>query len=75
MAANTWEATGTGHTSFHTALDYIETIEAKKTLLVHLSGHEDGDGNMGYGWSDRDWESQTSTYKVGIAKQGMLLRL
>ena len=75
MPANTWEATGTGHTSFILARQYIGEIKAKKTLLVHISGHEDGKGNPGYGWSDSDWASQVSKYGVGVARQGMLIKV
>lgn len=75
MPANTWEATGTGHTSFLFARQYISEINAKKTLLVHLSGHEDGKGNPGYGWCDSEWASQVSKYGVGVARQGMLIEI
>lgn len=75
MPSNTWVATGTGHTSFLFARQYIGEIKAKKTLLVHLSGHEDGKGNIGYGWSDSDWASQVSKYGVGVARQGMLIEI
>lgn len=81
MSANTWKATGTGHTSFLNACEYIDVIKAEKTktFLVHLSGHEDGEGNQGYGWSDSEWASQVREqvreYEVSIARQGMLFEI
>lgn len=75
IAVNTWKETGTGHTSFVLAHEYIAEMNPKKTLLVHLSGHEDGKGNPGYGWSDLHWEHKVSPYKVEVAKQGMLIKI
>ena len=76
MEANTWkEATNTGHTSFVLARQYIDAIQAKKVLLVHMSGHEDGEGNDGYGWNDKEWESAVDQFGVGIARQGMIIQL
>lgn len=59
---NTWkveEVNGinTGHVSFMTVKRYIKALSPKgKIFLVHLSGHEDGNGNPGWGWDDRTWE-------------------
>lgn len=72
MACNTWAATGTGHTSFQLARTYIQTIGAKNVYLTHLSGHEDGPGMPGYGWTDAKWECETG---MKIARQGMVIRL
>ena len=58
---NTWSievfnGKNTGHTSFATVQEYVKVLSPKKTFLVHLSGHEDGQGNPGWGWDDIDWE-------------------
>ncbi len=77
MSANTWEASGTGHTSFLAALEqYISKINPRKTYLVHLSGHEDEPGNPGFGWNDLDWSSHMLSFSnAQIAKQGMILTI
>ena len=75
MAANTWEVTGTGHTSYIRAREYINKIAAERVYLVHLSGHEDGPGHDGYGWTDSEWQVAVSPHGVAIAKQGKLIRL
>ena len=79
ISANTWEAdmtTGkeTGHTSYNRVLDYIGLINPQNVYLVHLSGHEDGENNNGYGWTDSKWERNVSS-SVKIAKQGMLINV
>jgi len=51
----------TGHTSFQTVMKYAAVLHLKptsETLLMHLSGHEDGAGNPGWGWDDRRWEAE-----------------
>ena len=74
MAANTWEAEGTGHTSYMLARDfYIKEIGAKRVLLVHLSGHEDEEGSAGHGWNDKQWQDAVSKDGLEIARQGMLI--
>src|SRR5206468_5236912 len=50
LPANTWAATGTGHTPLRLAQQYIGEVNARRVLLLHMSGHEDGAGNPGYGW-------------------------
>ena len=80
VPANTWNATGTGHTSFEAARHYIRAVRAKRgTYLLHMSGHEDGSNNPGFGWTDQDWETHAQLDKevenVRVAKQGMILSL
>lgn len=81
MEANTWKTVvgrngkPTGHTSYFHARDYILAIEPKRVYLVHLSGHEDGEGLGGYGWTDSDWEAAVRKHGVGIARQGMLVEI
>lgn len=86
LEANTWKKTNikkvgkkkeepTGHTSYQAAKAYISLIQAKKTLLMHLSGHEDGKGKKGYGWTDQDWDNHVSPDGIGVARQGKLIHL
>lgn len=61
---NTWsveEPNGknTGHASFLTVLRYAKVLSpTRTTFLVHLSGHEDGKGNPGWGWNGPTWEQK-----------------
>ncbi|HTZ39292.1 MAG TPA: MBL fold metallo-hydrolase [Syntrophales bacterium] len=50
----------TGHLSFATVRKYAKTLQPKETLLVHMGGHEEGEGNPGWGWTDRQWEDGAS---------------
>jgi len=81
IAANTWNADGTpgggniptGHSSYQRAKDYINLIEPEKVYIAHMSGHEDGSGNDGYGWTDARWELEVKKDNVKIARQGMVI--
>ncbi len=75
MASNTWEATGTGHTSYQLAQDYIKIINSNEVYLTHISGHEDRLGNKGYGWPDEVWEKEVNKNGHRVAKQGMIIQL
>ena len=60
---NTWsveEPNGknTGHASFLTVQRYARVLSPTTTFLVHLSGHEDGNGNPGWSWIDSTWEQK-----------------
>jgi len=86
---NTWtveELNGrnTGHASFLTVQRYAKVLSPKNTtFLVHLSGHEDGQGNPGCGWDDSTWEqmaqgvwdSQSLTGRVRVPEIGMQLQI
>lgn len=50
----------TNHASFTHVRRYARALLPGQTLLVHLSGHLDGPGNPGYGWSDARWEEEAS---------------
>ena len=50
----------TGHLSFATARSFAEALRPKETLLVHMGGHEEGEGNPGWGWTDRQWGEEAS---------------
>jgi len=43
------------HPSFENVLRYAQTLRPRRTLLMHLSGHPDGPGNPGYGWTNAEW--------------------
>lgn len=43
------------HLSFSRVQRIAKNLRPKETLLVHLSGHPDGIGNPGFGWSDEQW--------------------
>jgi hypothetical protein len=51
----------TGHLSFATVRKYARTLEPRETLLVHMGGHEEGEGNPGWGWTDKQWEEGASS--------------
>lgn len=58
---NTWsveEVSGknTGHIGFERLRQYVNALQPRETVLIHLSGHEDGPGNHGWGWSNEEWE-------------------
>jgi hypothetical protein len=72
---NTWAVAGKGHTTYQAARAYFDIVRANRTLLVHLSGHEDGPGNPGYGWTDDQWQSAVAQDGRMAAKQGMVLRV
>jgi glyoxylase-like metal-dependent hydrolase (beta-lactamase superfamily II) len=72
---NTWSFSGRGHSTYHSARAYFEIVQARRTLLTHLSGHEDGPGNPGFGWTDARWQAAVENEGVEIAKQGMVLRI
>ena len=70
---NTWSAPGKGHTSLEASRPYFEIVRARRTLLVHMSGHEDGPGHPGYGWTDQEWNAAAKKQGVEAARQGMIL--
>lgn len=49
----------TGHLSFSTARSYARVLCPAETLLVHMGGHEEGEGNPGWGWTDGEWTRET----------------
>jgi ribonuclease BN (tRNA processing enzyme) len=48
----------TGHLSFATARKFAKVLQPKETLLVHMGGHEEGEGNPGWGWTDDRWSTE-----------------
>lgn len=76
MDCNTWEeespaGKNTGHVSFRTVLEYTRALRLKdtsETVLLHLSGHEDGQDMPGWGWDDLRWQNEAART---WAEQGM----
>lgn len=48
------------HPSFENVLRYARMLKPRRTLLMHLSGHPDGPGNPGYGWTNAEWTAAAS---------------
>jgi len=48
----------TGHTAFSTVRHYAEALAPRETLLMHISGHEEGPHNNGWGWPDWKWQQE-----------------
>ncbi len=48
----------TGHLSFATARKFAKVLQPRETLLVHMGGHEEGEGNPGWGWTDERWTQE-----------------
>lgn len=55
-----WQAKDhpTNHASFTHAREYARVLQPCHTHLVHISGHPDGAGNPGYGWSNTRWQKE-----------------
>lgn len=45
----------TTHASFENVRRYAARLQPHETLLMHLSGHPDGEGYPGWGWTDAEW--------------------
>lgn len=47
------------HRTTHPSMDrvrrYARHLRPRQTFLVHLSGHPDGPGNAGWGWTNDEW--------------------
>ncbi|MFQ5398638.1 MAG: MBL fold metallo-hydrolase [Anaerolineae bacterium] len=48
----------TSHPGFPNVQRYVRSLRPQHTLLMHLSGHPDGRGNPGWGWSNRQWQEE-----------------
>lgn len=55
------------HAGFHNVQRIACTLNPRQTMLMHLSGHPDGRGNMGWGWTNERW--QTEAQKVWATQQ------
>ena len=47
----------TTHPGFGNVQRYASALNPNQTLLVHLSGHPDGRGNAGWGWTNGRWQN------------------
>ncbi len=45
----------TTHPALENVVRYVDTMRPLLTLLMHLSGHPDGPGNAGWGWTNAQW--------------------
>lgn len=69
----------TGHLSFRSVRRYVKALHPRETFLVHMSGHEEGEGNPGFGWTDGRWEEEARRIwqqeglpgTVSVARTGM----
>jgi ribonuclease BN (tRNA processing enzyme) len=50
------EIPNANHAAFETIQRYARVLSPQRTFLVHLSGHPDGIGNPGWGWTDAQWQ-------------------
>ncbi|MEZ4516095.1 MAG: hypothetical protein R3C44_04390 [Chloroflexota bacterium] len=46
-------------------LRYAARLHPRETLPVHLSGHPDGKGNPGWGWTDAQWTPAAARVSSG----------
>lgn len=46
------------HTSFSHVRRYGQCLSPRQTMLIHVSGHSDGPGNPGYGWTNQRWQEE-----------------
>jgi len=51
-----------GHISFQTVQQYVKVLAPTKTIVTHISGHEDEIGNDGWGWTNMQWQQEVSKY-------------
>jgi ribonuclease BN (tRNA processing enzyme) len=73
----------TGHLSFQSVRRYVKALNPRETFLVHMSGHEEGEGNPGFGWTDDRWEEEARSIwraeglpgKVSVARTGREISL
>lgn len=56
------------HPGFPNVQRYARALNPRQTLLVHLSGHPDGRGNPGWGWTNARWQTEAQTV---WAQQGL----
>jgi hypothetical protein len=56
------------HPSFENVMRYAQILQPQRTLLVHLSGHPDGLGNPGFGWTNAEW---TKAATAAWAERGL----
>jgi len=55
------------HAGFHNVQRIVRTLNPRQTMLTHLSGHPDGRGNPGWGWTNAQWQAEAQ--KVWAAER------
>lgn len=58
----------TTHPGFEQVCQIAAKLSPKQTVLMHLSGHPDGPGNPGWGWTNEKWREEAA---VAWAEQGL----
>lgn len=48
----------TSHPGFNRVHDIARSLQPQATYLMHLSGHPDGEGNPGWGWTNERWRKE-----------------
>ena len=48
----------TSHPSFTNVQRYAANLQPRHTYLTHMSGHPDGRGNAGWGWTNGRWQAE-----------------
>ena len=61
------------HPSFQNVLRYAATLRPRRTLLMHLSGHPDGIGNPGYGWTNDEWTAAATAAWAAAGLSGSVM--
>lgn len=61
------------HPSFENVLRYARRLCPRRTLLMHLSGHPDGPGNSGFGWTNAEWTTAASAAWTAAGLSGSVL--
>lgn len=46
------------HASFDDVTRWARVLTPKQTWLMHITGHVEGRGNEGFGWSNAEWDAQ-----------------
>lgn len=54
------KAKRTTHPALDNVVEYVQTLQPGRTLLMHMSGHPDGRGNPGWGWTNAEWTAHTT---------------
>ncbi|MBE2198131.1 MAG: hypothetical protein IAE79_05935 [Anaerolinea sp.] len=58
------------HPSFANVQRIAARLRPRHTLLMHLSGHPDGYGNPGFGWTNEQWTAAAQTVWTAQALPG-----
>lgn len=55
-----WKEKGkpTNHASFEHVMRYGRMLQPKNMWTVHITGHVEGIGNEGFGWTNKEWTQQ-----------------